>query len=108
MEDGNVSAPADDVQPQGNDATHDNERLDGIKSRALEELLVLLPEADSLDAEKRFEIYINDLHEKGIVSSAESALDAALAIEDHSTKANALSELVDEIDYYELSRNQQR
>lgn len=105
MEDSNDGAQ---TQQQVGGSDDNKAKIEQVRSKALEELLILLPEANSVDAERRFDIYVNDLHETGNTASAEAALEAALAIEDKDARANALSELVDEVDYYEASRSQEQ
>ena len=94
-------------QDQNNDqqaAENDNKtsRLAQVKARAIEELLVIMPEAGEFSAERRFDIYMSAIRSSGDAQSAEDALNAALSIEDRSAQANALSELVDEVEYLEL------
>lgn len=74
-------------------------RLSSVKSRAMDALVTILPDVNNFSAERRFEIYVNKVRDNGDATAAESALDAALAIEDKDARADALSELIDEIDY---------
>lgn len=77
-------------------------RLAQVKARAIEELLSIMPEAGEFSAERRFDIYMSAIRSSGDAQSAEDALNAALSIEDQSARADALSELVDEVEYLEL------
>lgn len=91
-------------QPQNNDTNDLQARIQAVRTRAQAALMALLPNAQSLSAEKRFELYINDLHDTSNPASAEAALEAALAIEDTNRQADALAEIIDEVDYYNLAQ----
>jgi len=77
-------------------------RLASIKSRAVKELVAIMPQTDEFNAERRFDIYISAIRSSGDVDSAENALNAALEIEDQGLRASALSELIDEVQYLEI------
>jgi hypothetical protein len=75
-----------------------NDFLDGVKKRALESLTPLLGSLDT-DPERKFDICINAMRLTDNKGLADTALSAALAIEEKGTKAEALVELVNEINY---------
>lgn len=87
------SAAEDSTQetPQGN-------ALDSVKKRALEALTPLIDGLD-LDAERKFDICMSALRFTDNKDLADVALNAALAIEEKGAKAEALVELVNEINY---------
>lgn len=78
-----------------------HELLESVKNRALKELTSVLPQATNFDPEHRFDIYMSVLQSSGDAAMANSALDTALLIEDPSKRAEALSELVDEVAFIE-------
>lgn len=88
----NGSAPSDSAAS----------RLAQVKARAIEELLLVMPEAGEFSPERRFDIYMSAVRSSGEPQSAENALNAALSIEDQNVRADALSELVDEVEYLEI------
>lgn len=73
--------------------------LDAVKQRALKELVPVLDDLKGLEPERKFDICIAAMRYTDNKLLAETALDAALAIEEKGTKAEALVELVNEINY---------
>ncbi len=90
------------VADNNNDNDSNASRLAEVKARALESLLPLVQQANEFSPEKRFDIYMSAVRNSGNAQSAEDALEAALAIEDQSSRASALSELIDEVEYAEI------
>ncbi|MDN5274113.1 MAG: hypothetical protein JWP06_14 [Candidatus Saccharibacteria bacterium] len=85
-------------QPTTTSRTKD---LDKTKRRALEALVALMPQLNNLEPEQRFRICIEAIRFTDDQNLVDAALDAGLAIEDAETQANALLEIVAEINYLE-------
>ena len=81
-------------QPVNNTA----DKLDSTKKRALESLAPLLGSLN-VDPERKFEICMNAIRFTDNKDLVETALEAAEAIEEKGTKAEALVELITEINY---------
>jgi len=96
--------PDDNNQLGSSEASH----FAQVKSRALDELMKILPDANGLTPERRFDIYLSAIRIAGNSQSAEAALGAAMAIEDRDKRATALSELIDEIEYREIQETSDR
>lgn len=60
-----------------------------------------MPEAGEFSPERRFDIYMSAVRSSGEPQSAENAK-RYLSIEDQNVRADALSELVDEVEYLEI------
>jgi hypothetical protein len=86
---------SDNDAPQSSAA---NPQLDDVKRRALDALTPLLGNLD-MDAERKFDICMNAIRFTDNKDLADVALQAALAIPEEGAKAEALVELVNEINY---------
>lgn len=73
-------------------------QLDDIKKQALEALTPIIDNLD-IDPERKFDICISAMRFTDDKAIAKVALEAALAIEEKGPKAEALVELVNEINY---------
>lgn len=85
----------DATDPQ---ATMHND-LSNIKRRAIEALTPLLSNIQNTSPERKFDICLSAIRFTGNKGLAEPALEAALKIEEADAKAEALVELINEIDY---------
>ena len=74
-------------------------KLNEIKSKALQELLSSNSNLEGISADKKFEIYMSAISSTQDASMADRALESAMAIEDQPKKAECLYDLVDEINY---------
>lgn len=75
-----------------------DDALDDVKKRALEALVPIIADLD-VSPEQKFDICITAMRFTDNKQLANTALEAALAIEDNGPKAEALVELVNEINY---------
>ncbi|MEO8911895.1 MAG: hypothetical protein ABI303_02835 [Candidatus Saccharimonas sp.] len=75
--------------------------LDQVKKEALQALTPIVDEIKDMDPERKFEICISAIRSTDNKDLAEAALKAALGIEDSTSKAEALVELITEINYLE-------
>lgn len=73
--------------------------LDGIKSHALEDLRPLVNKL-TVTNEEKFDIYLLLLRSSDDDTLIEPAYNAARAIEDETKRANALLDVIKEIDYF--------
>jgi len=73
--------------------------LDGIKSHALEDLRPLVDKL-TVTSEEKFDIYLLLLRSSDDDTLIEPAYNAARAIEDETKRANALLDVIKEIDYF--------
>ena len=73
--------------------------LDGIKSHALEDLRPLVDKL-TVTNEEKFDIYLLLLRSSDDDTLIEPAYNAARAIEDETKRANALLDVITEIDYF--------
>ena len=73
--------------------------LDGIKSHALEDLRPLVDKL-TVTNEEKFDIYLLLLRSSDDDTLIEPAYNAARAIEDETKRANALLDVIKEIDYF--------
>ena len=85
-------------------ATSDSSDLDGVKLEALKELRPLMDKVD-LPAEEKFDTYLMLLRSTDDKTLIAPAHTAAQGIADEKRKAEALLEIIKEIDY--LSRKDQ-
>lgn len=76
-----------------------SKNLDEVKRRALEALAPTLSSLEDMDPERKYSLCINALRATDNESLAEPALEAALQIADQSTKAEALIEIITEVNY---------
>lgn len=90
----------DDEQAQAVEAAGEepSTELDSVKKRALQALTPLLGSLD-VDPERKFDICISAMRFTDNKDLAATALDTALAIKEDGTKAEALVELINEINY---------
>ena len=86
------------------DSNSEDNQLNATKKRALEALVALLPQLDSLEPEQKYRICIDAVRFTDNKSLVDAALDTALKIGDLETQANALLEVVAEINYLQESR----
>lgn len=95
----------DDFSQNNNDQSNNDglNRLKDIKEKALNELLISLPNISDISPERRFQIYMSAMRTSNNVSIAEQTLNSAMSITDKSRQAEALSELVNEAGY-QISR----
>lgn len=84
-----------DIQP----ATFPGIDLDMIKSHALEDLRPLV-EKLTVSNEEKFDIYLLLLRSSDDNTLVEPAYNAARAIEDETKRANALLDIIKEVDYF--------
>ena len=75
--------------------------LDTVKKDALQALVPVLDELKNISAERKFDICMNAMRFTDDKALARKALEAAQQIEEPGTKAEALVELVNEINYLE-------
>lgn len=85
----------DQAQNQADTGSND---LEAVKKKALEALKPILDNLE-IDGERKFNIVLSAMRYTDDKSLAEPALNAALSIEENGTKAEALVELVNEINY---------
>lgn len=78
-----------------------NGNLSATKKRALEALVGLIPQIDTLEPTQKFRICIDAIRFTDNKELIDIALNAALAIKDLEEQANAIIELVAEINYLE-------
>ncbi len=90
-----TTTPTDTNTPS---APADASKLESIRDQALEQLQPLLDQAEFDNAEK-FDIYMRLIHASNDTSLLDKAHTAALAIEDPNDKAQALFDIVTEIDF---------
>jgi hypothetical protein len=90
-----------DENHESNDVETDV-KIDLVKKRALQALAPLLGSLNT-NPERKFEICMSALRFTDDKNLAEIALEAALSIEDNGPKAEALVELINEIDYLQKS-----
>ena len=74
-------------------------KLEDVKARAMQALTPLLGDIKDMDPERKFDICINAMRYTDDKDLANAALEAALAISETGTKAEALVELINEINY---------
>lgn len=77
--------------------------LTQVKAKALKALVPLIEEVRNVSPERKFDICLSAIRLTDSSELAQAALDAALAIEENGTKAEALVELINEINYLEHS-----
>jgi len=100
-----VVAPVAPVAPVAEvSSSNDSSALDGIKLDALKELRPLMDKVD-LPAEEKFDTYLMLLRSTDDSTLIDPAHKAAQGIADEKRKAEALLEIIKEIDY--LSRKEQ-
>lgn len=103
MDDTNGSSDQPSDEPQNNQPSvgsgKENEVLTAAKSRAMDALVPLLDNIQDIDPERKFDICINAMRYTDNKALAEPALEAALSIAEAGPKAEALVELINEIDY---------
>jgi tellurite resistance protein len=73
--------------------------LDAVKKQAVEALAPLIKNLHNVEPARKFEITMNVMRLTNNRELAQSALDAALAIQEEDTKTEALVELIAEIDF---------
>lgn len=88
-----AATPSPTQQPTGNSGD-----LDGIKKNALNELRPLIDKVD-LPAEEKFDTYLMLIRSTDDASLIAPAHDAAQAISDEKRRAEALLDIIKEIDY---------
>lgn len=76
-----------------------NSDLGSVKQKAMAALVPLLDSIQDLSPERKFDICLSAIRLTDNRDLAATALDAALAIQEDGTKAEALVELINEIDY---------
>ena len=91
-----IEQPVEQTVPVTSFATLD---LDGIKSHALEDLRPLVDKL-TVTNEEKFDIYLLLLRSSDDDTLIEPAYNAARAIEDETKRANALLDVIKEIDYF--------
>lgn len=98
MENGAVANQQNQTEEvQKKDTTH----LNQVKKRALEALVGLMPELSSLEPQQKFRICIEAIRFTDNEQLIDASLEAGLAIPDPEARANALLEVVTEINYLE-------
>lgn len=104
-------APADETPvviaplPEPEEAPAADSGLDAIKNKALDELRPLIDRA-TLPAEEKFDTYLMLIRSTDDSSLIEPAHEAAQAITDETRKAEALIDIIKEIDYLSKKANQ--
>jgi len=96
-----TSEPAPDpapVEPTSQPTTSDFSELDDIKKSALDELQPLIKHVEQ-SPEERFETVMMMIRSNDDPSLISQAYEAAKGIEDEKTRANALLNIVSEIEY---------
>jgi hypothetical protein len=76
-----------------------NNNLEEVKRRAMHELTPLIADVQGMDPERKFEISLSAMRYTDNKDLANVALEAALAIAEKGAKAEALVELINEINY---------
>lgn len=100
---GKSHAKADDDMPAAAPATTGNGELDGLKASALEELRPLVGKLN-LPAEERFDTLLLIIRSTDDQSLLKQAHDAAKEITDDDRRAQALLDVIKEIDYFSSKR----
>lgn len=102
-EDNNIQAQSSGIQVVNNDTTvgnaHNSPNLEGAKKRAMDALVPIIRDLKDVSPERKFDICLSALRYTDDNDLVNVALDAALSIEEFGTKAEALVELVNEINY---------
>lgn len=75
------------------------QNLDEVKQKALAALVPVISNLSSVGPERKFDICLTAMRFTDNSELAGTALEAALSIEEAGTKAEALVELINEIDY---------
>jgi hypothetical protein len=102
MDDDQNYQASDNTQDSPQPTTNDGDaNLDSIKTKAIEALTPIIDSLDNMDPERKFDICLTALRYTDNHHLAESALNAAMAIQEKGTKAEALVELINEINYLE-------
>ena len=91
-----------DIESSTNDNNH-AKSLQLVKEQATEALIPVIDNLTSIGAERKFDICLNAMRYTDNEGLAGVALSAALAIEEAGTKAEALVELINEIDYLQAN-----
>jgi hypothetical protein len=80
--------------------SHQHEdKLEEVKRRAMHTLTPLIADIQDMDPERKFDICLSAMRYTDNKDLADAALEAALAIDETGTKAEALVELINEINY---------
>jgi hypothetical protein len=76
-------------------------KLQDARNKAMKALVPIINNITDVEPERRFDISLKAMRFTEDSSLVDSVLDAALAIKNESAKAEALVELINEIDYLE-------
>lgn len=98
-----VQPPADDTQSVAGMPSTGDKALDKIKSSALEELKPLVGKLD-LPAEEKFDTLLLVLRSTDDQSLLDEAYNAAKNITDETKRAQALLDIIKEVDYFSSKR----
>jgi hypothetical protein len=79
--------------------TAQNDQLEDVKKRAMHALTPLIADIKDMDPERKFDICLSAMRYTDNKELANVALNAALEISEDGTKAEALVELINEINY---------
>jgi hypothetical protein len=79
--------------------TAQNDQLEDVKKRAMHALTPLIADIKDMDPERKFDICLSAMRYTDNKELANVALNAALEISEDETKAEALVELINEINY---------
>lgn len=98
-----VPTPSFDSIPAG---SGDDDELMSVKQKALEQLSPLVSHLD-LPADQKFDTYMEIIRASDDKTLVQPAFDAAQAIEDEDKKAQALLDVVNEVNYLTQDKNAQ-
>jgi hypothetical protein len=98
-----LSADADAHLPGSSEGTGENGELDGVKKSALEQLRPLIEKLDLEPADK-FDKYLMMLRASDDPALIKPAFDAAQGIAGEKEKAQALLDIINEINYISSSQ----
>jgi poly-gamma-glutamate capsule biosynthesis protein CapA/YwtB (metallophosphatase superfamily) len=87
------------TDPKESDNKPQNDHLEDVKRQAMHALTPLLADIKDMDPERKFDICMSAMRYTDNKELANAALEAALDINENSTKAEALVELINEINY---------
>jgi 3-methyladenine DNA glycosylase/8-oxoguanine DNA glycosylase len=87
------------TDPKESDSKPQNDHLEDVKRQAMHALTPLLADIKEMDPERKFDICMSAMRYTDNKELANAALEAALDINENGTKAEALVELINEINY---------
>jgi hypothetical protein len=95
-----VQIDQQDAGTQAQDGTDQtNEKLEAVKKNAMDALTPIIDSLDDVDPERKFDICMSAMKLTDNKQLAETALNCALQIPEKGTRAEALVELINELNY---------